>query len=62
MGTGDRLRKFFPIDVAIALTGVVHFTNNLFKIALVGRNNDKTVGVTPVKTDDCLVVNSVFDT
>ncbi|MDD2313237.1 MAG: sulfite exporter TauE/SafE family protein [Proteiniphilum sp.] len=34
---------FFPIDVAIALTGVVHFSNNLFKIALVGRNTDKTV-------------------
>ncbi len=34
---------FFPIDIAIALTGVVHFTNNLFKIALVGRNTDKAV-------------------
>lgn len=34
---------FFPVDVAIALTGVVHFTNNLFKIALVGKNTDKTV-------------------
>lgn len=34
---------FFPIDVAIALTGVVHFSNNLFKIALVGRNTDKNV-------------------
>lgn len=34
---------FFPIDVAIALTGVVHFTNNLFKIFLVGRNIDKAV-------------------
>jgi len=34
---------FFPIDVAIALTGVVHFTNNLFKIFLVGRNTDKAV-------------------
>lgn len=34
---------FFPIDVAIALTGVVHFTNNLFKIALVGRNTNKQV-------------------
>ncbi|HEX2935454.1 MAG TPA: sulfite exporter TauE/SafE family protein [Bacteroidales bacterium] len=32
---------FFPIDVAIALTGVVHFSNNLFKIALVGRDTDK---------------------
>lgn len=34
---------FFPVDVAIALTGVVHFTNNLFKIALIGRSADKTV-------------------
>jgi uncharacterized protein len=28
---------FFPIDVAIALTGVVHFFNNLFKLVLVGK-------------------------
>ena len=34
---------FFPIDIAIALTGVVHFSNNLFKISLVGRNSDKEV-------------------
>ena len=34
---------FFPVEVAIALTGVVHFTNNLFKIVLVGRSADKTV-------------------
>jgi len=34
---------FFPVDVAIALTGVVHFMNNLFKIFLVGRNADKQV-------------------
>ena len=34
---------FFPIDIAIALTGVVHFSNNLFKIALVGRDTDKSV-------------------
>jgi uncharacterized protein len=34
---------FFPIDIAIALTGVVHFSNNLFKIALVGKNTDKVV-------------------
>lgn len=34
---------FFPIEIAIALTGVVHFSNNLFKIALVGRNTDKGV-------------------
>ncbi|HSV77268.1 MAG TPA: sulfite exporter TauE/SafE family protein [Bacteroidales bacterium] len=29
---------FFPVEVAIALTAVVHFANNLFKGALVGRN------------------------
>ncbi|NCU31500.1 MAG: sulfite exporter TauE/SafE family protein, partial [Candidatus Moranbacteria bacterium] len=34
---------FFPVEVAIALTGVVHFTNNLFKIALVGKSANKTV-------------------
>jgi len=34
---------FFPIDVAIALTGVVHFANNFFKLLLVGRDADKTV-------------------
>ncbi len=34
---------FFPIDIAIALTGLVHFSNNLFKIALVGRLADKGV-------------------
>ncbi len=34
---------FFPIDVAIALTGVVHFSNNLFKISLVGKRADKGV-------------------
>ncbi len=34
---------FFPIDLSIALTGVVHFLNNLFKLALVGFKADKTV-------------------
>ena len=34
---------FFPVDLAIALTGVVHFCNNLFKIVLVGRKTDKAV-------------------
>lgn len=28
---------FFPVDLAIALTGVVHFCNNLFKIVLIGK-------------------------
>ncbi|HBH84763.1 MAG: hypothetical protein A2X05_03105 [Bacteroidetes bacterium GWE2_41_25] len=34
---------FFPVEIAIALTGVVHFSNNLFKIVLVGKNTDKSV-------------------
>ena len=34
---------FFPVEVAIALTGVVHFFNNIFKLILVGRNADKSV-------------------
>jgi uncharacterized membrane protein YfcA len=37
------LAVFFHVDIAIALTGVVHFSNNLFKITLVGRNTDKAV-------------------
>ena len=34
---------FFPVDLAIALTGVVHFCNNLFKIILVGKDANKRV-------------------
>jgi uncharacterized membrane protein YfcA len=34
---------FFPIEIAIALTGVVHFLNNIFKLALVGLKADKKV-------------------
>ena len=34
---------FFPVDIAIALTGVVHLSNNLFKITLVGKNTDWSV-------------------
>jgi len=34
---------FFPVDLAIALTGVVHFFNNIFKLFLVGKNADKEV-------------------
>jgi len=34
---------FFPVDLAIALTGVVHFFNNLFKLLLVGRQADRQV-------------------
>ncbi len=29
---------FFPLEAAIAMTGVAHFANNIFKVVLVGRN------------------------
>lgn len=34
---------FFPVDLAIALTGVVHFFNNIFKLFLVSKKVDKKV-------------------
>lgn len=34
---------FFPVEIAIALTGVVHFCNNLFKLFLVARHANKDV-------------------
>ncbi|MBK9256879.1 MAG: sulfite exporter TauE/SafE family protein [Saprospiraceae bacterium] len=34
---------FFPVELAIALTGVVHFFNNIFKLFLVGRHADREV-------------------
>ncbi|HLP10486.1 MAG TPA: sulfite exporter TauE/SafE family protein [Flavobacteriales bacterium] len=34
---------FFPIDLAIALTAIVHFLNNLFKLVLVGNKANKQV-------------------
>lgn len=34
---------FFPIELAIALTGVVHFFNGLFKLLLIGRHAEKDI-------------------
>ena len=34
---------FFPVDVAVALTGVVHFLNNVFKLLLTGKKANKQV-------------------
>jgi uncharacterized membrane protein YfcA len=34
---------FFPVELAIGLTGVVHFFNNIFKLFLVGKHADKNV-------------------
>lgn len=36
---------FFPAEVAVALTAVVHFLNSLFKLVLVGRHADVRVAV-----------------
>ena len=34
---------FFPIEIAIALTAIVHFLTNIFKLTLLGRNANKSV-------------------
>jgi uncharacterized membrane protein YfcA len=34
---------FFPLNIAIALTGVVHFSNNIFKLVIIGKHADKSV-------------------
>jgi len=37
------LALFFPVPIAIAATAIVHFANNLFKVALVGRSANRSV-------------------
>lgn len=34
---------WFPVDVAVALTGVVHLLNNIFKLFLTGKKADRSV-------------------
>lgn len=34
---------FFPLDISITLTAIVHFLNNLFKLYLVGKFADKKI-------------------
>ncbi len=34
---------FFPIELAISLTAIVHFLNNLFKLILLGKHADKKI-------------------
>lgn len=36
---------FFPIEIAISLTAIVHFLNNLFKLSLVGKDASRTIVV-----------------
>ncbi|MGL2993818.1 TSUP family transporter [Flavobacterium sp. TSSA_36] len=34
---------FFPIEIAIFLTAIVHFLNNIFKLILLGKNANKQI-------------------
>lgn len=34
---------FFPVEVAIAMTAIVHLANNLFKLALLGRQAERSI-------------------
>ncbi len=34
---------FFPIEIAVVLTAIVHFMNNIFKLYLFGKNANKNV-------------------
>ena len=36
---------FFPVDVAVALTAIVHLLNNLFKLLLLGKHAEKRVAL-----------------
>ena len=36
---------FLPLEVAIAVTAIVHLANNLFKLALVGNKADRSIVV-----------------
>lgn len=34
---------YFPVEIAIAFTGIVHFSNNIFKLFIIGKNINKNV-------------------
>src|ERR1700741_5268016 len=34
---------FFPIELAISMTAIVHFLNNIFKLSLLGKHANKSV-------------------
>ncbi len=36
---------FFPADLAVAMTALVHFLNNTFKLILLGRHADRSVAI-----------------
>lgn len=37
---------FFPVELAIGMTALVHFANNIFKLALLGRQAERSVVLT----------------
>ena len=34
---------YFPVEIAIAFTGVIHFSNNIFKLFLIGKKASKII-------------------
>ena len=34
---------FFPVELSVALTAIVHFLNNIFKYSLIGRHAEKNI-------------------
>lgn len=36
---------FFPIEIAVVLTAIVHFLNNIFKLVLFGKHADRSIVV-----------------
>jgi uncharacterized membrane protein YfcA len=34
---------FFPLEIAIGMTAIVHLLNNLFKLVLVGKHAEKNI-------------------
>ena len=34
---------FFPVEIAIAFTGIIHFSNNIFKLFIVSKKIDKEI-------------------
>ena len=34
---------YFPVEIAVAFTGIVHFSNNIFKLFIVGKKANKEV-------------------
>ena len=34
---------FFPPEIAISLTGIVHFSNNIFKLSIIGKSFNREV-------------------